>query len=155
MNVIAYSNFDRKSENSQTSNDALINVLKQEYNIDETYHLDVSYEANENGKDDIKYYWSKTEKNGCQNFYDALSVRIDGTTKEIVLFNRFNDVAENSEIIITETDTAHSDLADKTEYRPSGAWEGHPAYFGRWYCSSPGFQTVLGSIGSEMRWEPP
>ena len=116
MNVIVYSNFDRKSENSQTSNDALINVLKQEYNIDETYHLDVSYEANENGKDDIKYYWSKTEKSGVQNLYDALSVRIDGSTNEIVIFNRFNDVAEVSEIKITEAEAQRIALNLREEF---------------------------------------
>ena len=96
INLISYSNFDRKTKNSQISNEDLINVLKQEYNIDETYQMDTVYEANENGKDDTKYYWSKTEENGVQNFYDALSVRIDGSNNEILTFNRFNDVSKPS-----------------------------------------------------------
>lgn len=116
MNIIAYSNFDRKTESSQTSNDAFMNILKQEYNIDETYQLYVSYEANESDNDDIKYYWQKTEKNGCQNPYDALSVRIDGKTNEIVLFNRFNDVAKPSEIKITEEEAKQIALSFKEAF---------------------------------------
>lgn len=116
MNVIAYSNFDRKTESSQISNDAFMNILKQEYNIDETYQLYVSYEANENDNDDTKYYWQKTEENGCQNPYDALSVRIDGKTNEIVLFNRFNDAAKPSEIKITEEEAKQIALSFKEAF---------------------------------------
>ncbi|MDE6111009.1 MAG: hypothetical protein K2F65_03735, partial [Eubacterium sp.] len=110
-------NFDRKSENSQISNEEIMNVLKQEYNIDETYQMDVSYEANENAADDTKYYWEKTDANGCSNAYDALTVRIDGSTNEIVTFNRFNDVAKVSEIKITEATAKEIALNVKDEFK--------------------------------------
>lgn len=116
MNVIAYSNLDRNSESGQTSNEDLIQILKQAYHIDETYHLDVTYEANENGNDDTKYYWGKIEKNGFSNLYDGLSVRIDGNSNEIVIFRRFNDVVEASEIIITEAEAKRIALNLKEEF---------------------------------------
>ena len=119
MNIIAYSNFDRSSDNSQTvamaacdDNDKIIEALKQEYGIDETYALDI----NDNDNGDIVYYWEKIDENGCRNIYDALSVRIDGITNKIVTFNRFDDSAQSSETIITEDEAKSIALALKEEF---------------------------------------
>ena len=87
--------------NTKISNTNIIEILKQEYSIDETYHLNINYETNETDKEDIVYYWVKAEENGISNFYDALSVRIDGRTNQMIVFNRFNNTAEPSEIRIS------------------------------------------------------
>ena len=117
MNIIAYSNFDRDSDNNRTTfsasnNDLVIEALKQEYNIDETYALDV----NDNDNGDIVYYWEKIDENGCRNIYDALSVRIDGITNKIVTFNRFNDFADSNETIISEDEAKNIALNLKEEF---------------------------------------
>ncbi len=119
MNIIAYSNFDRNSDNhhistmsSYNDNDKIIEALKQEYGIDETYALDIN--NNDNG--DIVYYWEKIDENGCRNIYDSLSVRIDGITNKIVTFNRFNDSPQSSKTIISEDEAKSIALNLKEDF---------------------------------------
>lgn len=128
MNVVAYSNFEGNTYN-KISNEALIDVLKQEYCIDKTYTLVKSYSDN----NDILYYWSKTDENGIDNAYDALSVRAACDSGKIVLFNRFKSVNEKSEIIISEEEAKNTALNIKEEFnevtgikmdyvKPNGFW---------------------------------
>lgn len=128
MNVVAYSNFEGNSYN-KISNEALIDILKQEYGIDKTYTLVKSYSDN----NDILYYWSKTDENGIDNAYDALSVRAACDSGKIVLFNRFKSVNERSEIIISEEEAKNTALNIKEEFnevtsikmdyvKPNGFW---------------------------------
>lgn len=117
MNIIAYSNFDRNSDNTPATfttpnNDMIIEALKQEYGIDETYAIDI----NDNDNGDIVYYWEKIDENGYRNIYDALSVRIDGITNKIVTFNRFNDSANSTETIISEAEAKSIALNLKEEF---------------------------------------
>lgn len=117
MNIIAYSNFDRNSDNTPATftapnNDMVIEALKQEYGIDETYAIDI----NDNDNGDIVYYWEKIDENGYRNIYDALSVRIDGITNKIVTFNRFNDSAKSTETSISETEAKSIALNLKEEF---------------------------------------
>lgn len=100
MDIVAYSDFGRNNMNSQAiiskqnllnENDVTIEVLKSEYNIDDSYKLDIT---EDNG--DIKYYWSKIGYNDIANPYDSLSVRVDGMTGKIVTFNRFDDAFEKN-----------------------------------------------------------
>lgn len=117
MNIIAYSNFDRNSDNTPATftapnNDMVIEALKQEYGIDETYAIDI----NDNDNGDIVYYWEKIDENGYRNIYDALSVRIDGITNKIVTFNRFNDSANSTETIISEAEAKNIALNLKEEF---------------------------------------
>lgn len=113
LNILAYSGFKR---NTKISNTNIIEILKQEYSIDETYHLNINYETNETDKEDVVYYWVKAEENGISNIYDALSVRIDGRTNQMIVFNRFNNTAEPSEIRISEAEAKRIALSLKEEF---------------------------------------
>ncbi len=106
MEIVAYSNFDRNIANSQTvinkqdlssKNNATIETLKSEYNIDNSYELEI---IEDNG--DIKYWWSKIGYNNIINPYDSLTIRIDGLTGKIVTINRFDDEFDTNKINISE-----------------------------------------------------
>ncbi len=106
MEIVAYSNFDRNIANSQTvinkqdlssKNNATIETLKSEYNIDNSYELEI---IEDNG--DIKYCWSKIGYNNIINPYDSLTIRIDGLTGKIVTINRFDDEFDTNKINISE-----------------------------------------------------
>lgn len=120
MEIVAYSNFDRNIENSQTvinkqdlssKNNATIETLKSEYNIDSSYELEI---IEDNG--DIKYCWSKIGYNNIINPYDSLTIRIDGLTGEIVTINRFDDEFDTNEINISETTAKNIALKTKENF---------------------------------------
>lgn len=94
MNVIKYSNFN-KSE--KISINKAINILKKEYQIDDSYELE---KKEDNG--DVKYYWSKLGYQNIKNPYDALSIRINKKSKTILTINRFDNRIEKSKINLSE-----------------------------------------------------
>ena len=96
MSVLSYTNFERDSESSSSKNTAIINTMKSEFNIDNSY----AFSTDNNDNNDVVYYWEKTDENGYRNIYDSLSVRIDGTTNSIVMFNRFTDEYSDTTINI-------------------------------------------------------
>ena len=79
MNVLSYTNFERNSEISSSKNTAIINTIKSELCIDNSYDLS----TDDNDNNDLVYYWEKIDENGYRNIYDSLSLRIDGTTNSI------------------------------------------------------------------------
>lgn len=120
MEMVAYSNFDRNGANSQTvienqdissKNNATIETLKNEYNIDDSYELEI---IEDNG--DIKYCWSKMGYDNIINPYDSLTIRIDGLTGEIVTINRFDDEFDTNEINISETTAKNIALKTKDNF---------------------------------------
>lgn len=98
MNVVSYYNYKANSSPYRINSiDSFIELIKNEYNIDNSYVLSVK-----NDNDDTVYYWEKTDENGLKNIYDSLTVRIDGINNQIVSINRFNDPVESDDVKISE-----------------------------------------------------
>lgn len=135
MDIVAYSNFSSNSiskRNKILNNKNTIEMLKENYNIDDSYVLTIT--GDDNG--DIIYYWKKVDNEGFANIYDALSISFDGTTNEIVTFNRFDNYAEKSEVNISEEkaknialdlkDEFHEVTSCEKEYiKPNSFWSGN------------------------------
>lgn len=99
LDIVSYSNFNREKNTMARTNDDIIDAIKSEYNIDSSYSVSVNAD---NG--DSVYCWERKDiENNCINIYDSLTIRVDGETNDVVLFNRFDDSYESSnEQIISE-----------------------------------------------------
>lgn len=116
MEFVAYSNFDTvQSDNNSTvllsKNNSIIDSLKKQFDIDNSYGLEVT---EDNG--DTKYYWSKIGYDGVINPYDSLTVRIDDLTGEILTVNRFDDSYTTEQIIISKENAENIALNTREEF---------------------------------------
>lgn len=116
MEFVAYSNFDNaQSDNDSITlsnkNNSIIDSLKKQFDIDNSYKLEV---VEDNG--DTKYYWSKIGYDGVINPYDSLTVRIDDLTGEILTVKKFNDLYTTEQINISKENAENIALNVKDDF---------------------------------------